>query len=31
MDEDLQQLSKDQLTEEVKKLKAGIREHRDLY
>jgi hypothetical protein len=29
MDEDLQQLSKDQLIEEVKKLRAGIREHRD--
>ena len=29
MDEDLQQISKDQLIEEVKKLRAGIREHRD--
>ena len=29
MDEDLQQLNKDQLIEEVKKLRAGIREHRD--
>lgn len=29
MDEDLQQMSKDQLIEEVKKLRAGIREHRD--
>ena len=29
MDEDLQHLSKDQLIEEVKKLRAGIREHRD--
>lgn len=28
MDEDLQQMSKDQLIEEVKKLRAGIREHR---
>ena len=29
MDEDLQQMNKDQLIEEVKKLRAGIREHRD--
>lgn len=29
MDEDLQQMTKDQLIEEVKKLRAGIREHRD--
>ena len=29
MDEDLQQMSKDQLIEEIKKLRAGIREHRD--
>ena len=29
MDEDLQQMSKDQLMEEVRKLRAGIREHRD--
>lgn len=29
MDEDLQQLSIDQLIEEVKKLRAAIREHRD--
>jgi len=29
MDEDLQQMSKDQLIEEVKKLRAGIRQHRD--
>jgi hypothetical protein len=29
MDEDLQQMSKDQLIEEVKKLRAGIRGHRD--
>ena len=29
MDEDLLQMNKDQLTEEVKKLRAGIREHRD--
>ena len=28
-DEDLQQLSREQLIEEVKKLRAGIREHRD--
>ena len=29
MDEDLQHMSKDQLIDEVKKLRAGIREHRD--
>jgi hypothetical protein len=29
MDDDLQQLNKDQLIEEVKKLRAGIRKHRD--
>ena len=29
MDEDLQQMNKDQLMQEVKKLRAGIREHRD--
>ncbi len=29
MDEELQLLSKDQLIEEVKKLRAAIREHRD--
>ena len=29
MDEDLQQMSKAELVEEVKKLRAGIREHRD--
>jgi hypothetical protein len=29
MDEDLQQMSKDELIEEVKKLRTGIREHRD--
>ena len=29
MDEDLQRLNKDQLIEEIKKLRAGIREHRD--
>jgi hypothetical protein len=29
MDEDLQQMSKDELVEGVKKLRAGIREHRD--
>jgi hypothetical protein len=29
MDEDLQQMSKDELVEEVEKLRAGIREHRD--
>jgi hypothetical protein len=29
MDEDLQQLNKDQLIEEIKKLRAGIRRHRD--
>jgi hypothetical protein len=28
-DEDLVQLSREQLIEEVKKLRAGIREHRD--
>jgi hypothetical protein len=28
-DEDLQQLNKEQLIEEVKKLRSGIREHRD--
>ncbi|TMI62545.1 MAG: hypothetical protein E6H07_14090 [Bacteroidetes bacterium] len=29
MDEDIQQMSRDQLIEEIKKLRAGIREHRD--
>jgi len=29
MDEDLYQMSKDQLIEEVKKPRAGIRKHRD--
>jgi hypothetical protein len=29
MDEDLDLLTKEQLVEEVKKLRAGIREHRD--
>ena len=29
MDEDLQNLTTEQLIEEVKKLRAGIREHRD--
>jgi len=29
MDEDLQSLSNEQLINEVKKLRAGIREHRD--
>lgn len=29
MDEELLQMSKEQLVEEVKKLRAGIREHRD--
>ena len=29
MDEDLQMMSKDQLIAEVKKLRMGIREHRD--
>ena len=29
MDEDLQHMDKDRLVEEVKKLRAGIREHRD--
>ena len=29
MDEDLQLMSKEQLIDEVKKLRAGIREHRD--
>ena len=29
MDEDLQSMSKEDLTDEVKKLRAGIREHRD--
>jgi hypothetical protein len=29
MDEDIQQMSKDELVEEIKKLRAGIREHRD--
>ena len=29
MDEELQSMSKDQLVDEVKKLRAGIREHRD--
>ena len=29
MDEDILQMSRDQLLEEIKKLRAGIREHRD--
>ncbi|HZF64327.1 MAG TPA: hypothetical protein VEZ55_07585 [Chitinophagaceae bacterium] len=29
MDEELQSMSKDQLIEEIKKLRMGIREHRD--
>jgi hypothetical protein len=29
MDEDLEQLSREQLVREVKRLRAGIREHRD--
>jgi hypothetical protein len=29
MDEDIYQMNKEQLVEEVKKLRAGIREHRD--
>jgi hypothetical protein len=29
MDEELQQMSKEQLVEEIKKLRAGIRKHRD--
>jgi hypothetical protein len=29
MDEDLYQLNREQLVEEIKKLRAGIREHRD--
>ena len=29
MDEDLQQMSRDELVAEVKKLRTGIREHRD--
>ena len=29
MDEDLQSMSKDQLIKEIKKLRTGIREHRD--
>ena len=29
MDEDIVQMSKDQLIEEIKKLRAAIREHRD--
>ena len=29
MDEDLQQMSNEQLIAEIKKLRAGIREHRD--
>ncbi|MDF3056419.1 MAG: hypothetical protein K0R17_634 [Rariglobus sp.] len=29
MDQDLEKLSRDELIEEVKKLRAGIREHRD--
>jgi hypothetical protein len=29
MDEDLQQMSREQLADEVKRLRAGIREHRD--
>ncbi|CAN5431098.1 hypothetical protein BH09BAC4_BH09BAC4_34980 [soil metagenome] len=29
MDEDIQDFTRDQLIEEIKKLRAGIREHRD--
>jgi hypothetical protein len=29
MDDDLTQMSRDQLVDEVKKLRAGVREHRD--
>jgi hypothetical protein len=29
MDEDVNQMSKEQLVEEIKKLRAGIRQHRD--
>lgn len=29
MDEDIQHMSHDQLIEEIKKLRAGIRDHRD--
>ncbi len=29
MDDDIQQMSKDELVEEIKKLRAGIRKHRD--
>lgn len=29
MDEDIQYFTRDQLIEEIKKLRAGIREHRD--
>jgi len=29
MDEDILQMNNDQLVEEIKKLRAGIREHRD--
>ena len=29
MDEDILQMSRDQLLEEIRKLRAGIREHRD--
>jgi len=29
MDEDLEQMTKEQLIDEVKKLRAGIRQHRD--
>lgn len=29
MDEDIEQMSRDELVEEVKKLRHGIREHRD--
>ena len=29
MDEDIYQMSKDELIEEIRKLRAGIREHRD--
>ena len=29
MDEDILQMNRDQLLEEIKKLRAGIREHRD--
>jgi len=29
MDEDIQQMSKEELVEEIKKLRTGIRKHRD--